>query len=158
MISSAVLCQTRAWVVVPVLDPGPHLSTQRWCTKIVLDVNCTLSRRLSGMASSLEIHCSLPPSDVGPRRAAWEAMAQFAVSRERIEEGFRIEFAGGEAVGRELAQLAVAEEDCCGWASWQVRPAVDRYVLEVTGPPERMELLAKAAWDITARIESPLAK
>lgn len=78
--------------------------------------------------------CSLAPADQAARSERWGRLAERSlVSRHATSTGVRLTFDGREEVESELAELAAAERECCGFAEWRVRRIEDgSVVLEVT--------------------------
>jgi hypothetical protein len=88
--------------------------------------------------------CSLSAAELADRRGAWEAVVAARVDGVRNEGGFRVRFRGDSGVSESLRALVAAEQECCGWASWEVVDEGDCSVLEVSGPPGRIGALATA--------------
>ncbi len=88
------------------------------------------------------IPCELSEPDLDERGSEWRALRPWVRGRVRTEEGFRLTF---DAAARErIEQLAVAEQSCCGWATWSVSVRDDHVVLDVSGPQAPVDALAAA--------------
>ena len=66
------------------------------------------------------------------------------VDRTPTDAGFRIRFRPGDATGEVLQNLVAGERQCCGWASWTLTETDGSWVLDVTGPADRITPLASA--------------
>ena len=88
--------------------------------------------------------CALTVDQLDDRRAAWMRLEPAIVDRTPTEGGFRIRFRPGAAAGEVLRNLVAGERQCCGWASWAVTETEGSWVLDVTGPADRIAPLASA--------------
>ncbi len=88
--------------------------------------------------------CSLPDDEFRSRRAAWSHLESAVVDQAWTHAGFRVRFERTDGVSESLRELAAAEEDCCGWATWAVAEEGGYSVLEVRGPADRISQLAAA--------------
>ena len=94
------------------------------------------------------IACTLRPTELGDRRAAWERLSERALrERQPIPLGVRLVFAGNDEVERELRHLARLEADCCSFADWKVTRRGEGIVLDVTAPGEAVTAL-RALFDV----------
>ncbi len=71
-------------------------------------------------------------------------MGEAVVDKRRTEDGFVVRYRRAPGVPETLRALALAERDCCGWASWSVTEGDDSCLLEVVGPPRQISALAAA--------------
>ena len=85
----------------------------------------------------LPLACSLHGADLEERRQRWGALIQRSLlDQEPTEHGVRQRYRREPDVERELRELARAERDCCGFASWDVRSSDDFVELEVSSTPD----------------------
>jgi hypothetical protein len=73
------------------------------------------------MAIEIPIACTLAPTDAADRLTRWRTLAEKAspeVTRDRTTLTVRYDEHAG--VADEIAALAAAETDCCGFVSWTV--------------------------------------
>jgi MerR family copper efflux transcriptional regulator len=83
----------------------------------------------------LPIACSLDPGALEERRGRWRALAARAlVDQHTTPSGVRQRYRPEPEVERELRDLAAAERECCGFASWDVRASEGSLELEVSSP------------------------
>jgi hypothetical protein len=83
------------------------------------------------------IACSLQPTELAERRAAWERLLERALRERRpTPDGMRLVFAAEEGVERQLHGLSRLEAQCCSFADWNVRRRGEDVVLDVTAPTE----------------------
>ena len=79
------------------------------------------------------VACSLNQSDLAVRAERWLALADRAAGQvSRTKTGLRLTFRADQGVANELAELAVLERECCGFASWSVHEAGDNVVMDVS--------------------------
>jgi hypothetical protein len=83
------------------------------------------------------IACSLNPDQLPERQHRWRALLDRALlDRTAIPAGARLVLASGDGVERELEELAALERECCAFASFEVREAAGRVMLDVTSSPD----------------------
>lgn len=93
----------------------------------------------------LPVACTLGPAEQGPRRDRWLALGHRALVEKRATAtGAQLRFEAGSAVESELRALALAERECCGFATWEVRREPDALVLDVDAPPDAVP----AVWSL----------
>jgi len=85
--------------------------------------------------------CELNGIDLQKRSADWKTLAGTVRTKQRIDNGFRIIYGIGAAEA--LRSLVDAERSCCSWATWACQSTDEGEVLEVTGPAEQVDSLAK---------------
>ena len=87
--------------------------------------------------NSPAVACSLNQSDLAVRAERWQALADRSAGQvSRTETGLRLTFRADQGVANELAELAVLEGECCGFASWSVHEAGDNVVMDVSAVGE----------------------
>lgn len=101
------------------------------------------TRHMNGMDHSpLPLACVLTPGALADRRRAWQGLADRALAAKRpTPQGVQLTYATQEGVEAQLRELAGLEAECCAWATWVVRGNGEQVVLEVTAPPEAVEVL-----------------
>ena len=76
------------------------------------------------------IACTLQPTELSDRRAAWERLAARALRERRpIPGGMRLVFVAQEGVEGELRELTRLEAQCCSFADWKVQRRDEEVVL-----------------------------
>jgi hypothetical protein len=69
----------------------------------------------------MRIICTLTGHDLAEQAARWRRLrASAAVERRPTADGLRVTFRDDPSVEAELRALVAVENECCGWASWQV--------------------------------------
>jgi DNA-binding transcriptional MerR regulator len=86
------------------------------------------------------IACLLEAADQGKRVEEWRRLLARADAREPIDGGLAFRFA--PALAGAAAELAVAEQRCCGFLEFNLRLAANGLRLEVRVPDEAVPLLA----------------
>lgn len=86
------------------------------------------------------IACTLTGDDRADRIGHWRRLLAQAVRREPVEGGVRVELP--VALTGEVAELAAAEQRCCAFFDFTLRPAGETLRLEVRAPAEAAPLLA----------------
>jgi DNA-binding transcriptional MerR regulator len=81
------------------------------------------------------IACTLAPNEMGPRLAAWQAMAEQSTGRHRVADGVHVRFPRSVDVGA-LAALVAAEQACCRFFTFTLTVADAEVVLEIDAPPD----------------------
>ncbi|HJU81840.1 MAG TPA: hypothetical protein VJ796_08855 [Acidimicrobiia bacterium] len=72
----------------------------------------------------IPVACNLELSELGQRQQQWTALIERSlIEKLTTDRGVRLVFDRGAEV--ELFRLATAERECCGFASWTVRPGGD---------------------------------
>ena len=72
----------------------------------------------------IPVACNLELSELGQRQQQWTALIERSlIEKVTTDRGVRLVFDRGAQV--ELFRLAAAERECCGFASWIVRPGGD---------------------------------
>jgi hypothetical protein len=68
------------------------------------------------------IACSLDAGGLRTQAHRWAALVSGAgIDRAATAEGVTLTFRADPQVERELRELAAIENECCAWASWEVR-------------------------------------
>jgi hypothetical protein len=97
------------------------------------------------LVSEIPIVCTLQPGELNARAAdLLPGVARLAISRVRIEDGYRFEFvASSDCLNAIVAMIAV-ERQCCRFMRFQltVEPDTGPVRLDVTGPAGTKEFLA----------------
>ena len=88
------------------------------------------------------VACTLGPEDVPARIAEWREVLGSVTAREPISGGLRLVLSEGAPVSR-IADLTVAEQQCCAFFSFAL--TVDRrgVALEVTAPADGEAVVAE---------------
>jgi hypothetical protein len=90
------------------------------------------------------IACKLPPADLRARGDDMSEIARRALrSRDPLEGGARLTFAGDATTERDLRDLVAAEAQCCAFLTFDLRREDDALRLDVTGPEEAQPLIAQ---------------
>ncbi|PRY00761.1 MerR family transcriptional regulator [Allonocardiopsis opalescens] len=87
--------------------------------------------------------CSLPPDAMAARVAAWRALAARAVRREARPDGVRLIFPTEPELAAELARLAAAELDCCGFFAFTLELDAEGLRMAVRAPEAGLGMLAE---------------
>ena len=70
----------------------------------------------------IPVACNLERSELGQRQQQWTSLIEQAlIEKQATPHGVRLVFA--REAEHELVQLAAAERECCGFASWVVTQA-----------------------------------
>jgi DNA-binding transcriptional MerR regulator len=91
-------------------------------------------------ASDPPIACTLEASDMPARLEAWNAVLAPVIDRARIDNGVRVVFPAGASLDP-LAELVVAEQECCMFFRFAITVDARGAALEVTAPPEAVDLV-----------------
>jgi len=68
------------------------------------------------------IACTLDAGDLQRGQQRWvEIRRRAGIDRAATADGVTLTFRADEGVERELRQLVAVENECCGWARWEVR-------------------------------------
>jgi hypothetical protein len=95
----------------------------------------TANKSTTGRTGGIPIACSLSRPDLKDRGRRWAALAaQALTARANTAQGVRLSFRPGPGTEEELRALAVAETDCCAWATWTVHAAPAELILDVDAP------------------------
>ncbi|MBO0768691.1 MAG: hypothetical protein J2O48_08425 [Solirubrobacterales bacterium] len=79
------------------------------------------------------VACELTPGDHRKQSQRWAGLVRDAgLSQERTPDGILLRFRADPAVERELEALVAVENECCGWARWQVRNDRDAVVMQAS--------------------------
>jgi hypothetical protein len=90
------------------------------------------------------IACTLPPADLRARGDHIAQIAQRALrSREPLERGARLTFAGDAVTERDLRDLIAAESQCCAFLTFDLEREDDALRLDVTGPEDAQPIIAQ---------------
>jgi MerR family copper efflux transcriptional regulator len=88
-------------------------------------------------SQDLPLACTLEGADLEERRRRWRALVERALLEQRVtDRGVRQRYRREPDVERELHELALAERDCCGFASWEVHSSDEFVELEVSSTPD----------------------
>jgi DNA-binding transcriptional MerR regulator len=87
------------------------------------------------------IACSLDGASVPGRVAEWRALLATATARQPLPGGASIGFPADPATAGEVARLAAAEQQCCGFFTFTLRLSAAALWLDVTAPAEAAELV-----------------
>jgi hypothetical protein len=88
------------------------------------------------------IACTLGPGDVTARVADWRTALEHVSARRAVPAGVRLEL-DPDARLDEIARLAAAEHECCGFLSFTITMDERGHALEVTGPPDAEPIIAE---------------
>ena len=102
------------------------------------DDDCGCTKPAIGVAPPID--CTLDAADMPARLADWQAALASAVSRESIDNGVRLTFPPGTSLGA-LADLIIAEQECCMFFRFAITVDARGAALEVTAPPEAIDLV-----------------
>jgi MerR family transcriptional regulator, copper efflux regulator len=86
------------------------------------------------------IVCTLEGAALPSRLDEWRALLQFVTERTEIPGGMRVTFGADTSVG-EIARLAAAEQQCCGFFSFAITLDARGVALEVTAPADARPVL-----------------
>lgn len=87
-----------------------------------------------------DIFCSLDIELIGSRIDHWKRTLAESTGRESIANGVRVMFHRGVDIAP-LAQLAAAEQTCCGFFRFNIGIEPDRVFLDVTGPNQAQAVI-----------------
>lgn len=105
-------------------------------------VELTRGPTLPAEPQGTPIACSLDSADVPGRVVDWQALLPRATSREPITGGVALNFDASPELAADVARLAAAEQDCCGFFTFTVRLSTGQVRLEVQAPPEAADVVA----------------
>lgn len=88
------------------------------------------------------VACTLNGSELGERTDQWHRVVDRATGREEVADGLRLTFPPGAELASELAVLAVAEQDCCGFFDFTLQLNRTELVLTVRAPEAAAPMLA----------------
>lgn len=90
----------------------------------------------------LPIACSLEGSEQAKRLQEIAGLCERALlGTEETRGGLKLCFADGPGVREELEELIEFESRCCSFLGFELRPAQEALLLEVTGPQEARPLI-----------------
>lgn len=99
---------------------------------------------MSPHRASAPVACTLRPLEMAGRREAWEEVADAAlVDRRSTEQGAELWFRALPGVEERVRELADLERECCGFATFSVRPLDESVILEVTSSGEGVEAVQR---------------
>ncbi len=81
------------------------------------------------------IACTLEADRMPGRLVEWQEVLARVVGRSAVTDGVRLDLAHGTDVAA-LAQLALDEQGCCDFFTFDLRIGADGVALTVTGPPD----------------------
>lgn len=87
------------------------------------------------------IACTLDAAQMPGRLEEWKGLLTHVVAREAIDGGVRLQF-DSSAPMEQLARLAGAEQDCCGFFAFAITVDSRGVGLEVRAPAEAQSLVA----------------
>ena len=90
------------------------------------------------------VACTLTPDAIKAGRAGLlPGLADRALSREAMDDGYRLTFAASTDTLQHIARVMDAERQCCRWLHFhlEVPPAVRPMVLTLSGPTGAREFL-----------------
>jgi hypothetical protein len=88
------------------------------------------------------VACTLGVGDLKTQRERWSALGEnFGLGRQETEDGLRLRFRDHPAIEDELNALVAVENECCGWASWQVERDGDTLVMAARSQGEGVATL-----------------
>jgi len=90
--------------------------------------------------STAPVACTLAASDVPARLEAWQAALATVTTRAWIDNGVRLVFESGASLPA-LAELVVAEQECCTFFRFAITVDTRGVALEVTAPAEAIDLV-----------------
>ncbi|MBA3282997.1 MAG: MerR family transcriptional regulator [Acidimicrobiia bacterium] len=92
-------------------------------------------------AESPPVACSLGAGAMETRLDEWRLLLEQVVGRESLADGIRLAFGPGAPLD-EMARLAAAEHDCCGFFAFAITVDERGVALEVTAPAGGQDLIA----------------
>jgi hypothetical protein len=112
-----------------------------------LELRTALPSRSDHIPSpKLPVACTLGPDDGPARLARWKALHASAVPVFRlVGHELKVRYRAAPGVKKELEELAIAEQSCCGFLEWQVSEDDGQPVLRVLASGESLEGLATVA-------------
>jgi len=76
------------------------------------------------------VACTLTEADLKTQSERWLTLGEnFGLGRVATDDGLRLRFRYHPAVEDELRALVAVENDCCGWARWDVERDKDGLVM-----------------------------
>lgn len=90
---------------------------------------------------TIPIACTLEPTDLPARLAAWHAVAAESVGEEGVDGGVRLRFARTPGLAGRLAELAEAEQGCCGFFEFRLGLTPDAVTLDITAPADAQPMV-----------------
>jgi hypothetical protein len=79
------------------------------------------------------VACTLTSEDLGTQAERWTRLrSEAGLERVETENGLRLSFRDERWVEEELRALVAVENDCCAWASWDVRPEPGELVMHAS--------------------------
>ena len=95
--------------------------------------------------AQIPIVCTMTPETARTRRAALlPALVRRANQRHETADGYRFLFPASTETLRAITDTIEAERQCCRWLNFrlEVRPDLEGFVLDLSGPPGAREFLA----------------
>ncbi|MEV4558210.1 heavy metal-responsive transcriptional regulator [Kitasatospora sp. NPDC049285] len=114
---------------------------------VAVDLSPTRTASESGAGEGEEwrrapVACTLGGDQVGERSAQWRQLVAEAVRREKIPDGLRLTFPADPRLAGRLAELAAAEQSCCGFLDFALHLTPTAVQLAVRAPEDGAGMLA----------------
>jgi len=88
------------------------------------------------------VACTLTSEDLGTQSERWTRLrSETGLERVETDDGLRLSFRDEPGVEDELRALVAVENECCAWASWDVRREAGELVLNVRSTGEGVATL-----------------
>ncbi len=88
------------------------------------------------------VACTLTSEDLATQAERWTRLRREAgLARVETDDGLRLGFRDEPGVEEELQALAAVENECCAWASWDVRREAGELVLNARSTGEGVATL-----------------
>jgi hypothetical protein len=94
----------------------------------------------------LPLACSLEADELEQRTGRWRQVSRRALIESSLVGGAsRLRYRAAEGVEAELRQLVELERVCCAFLEFSLRELDGEIVLEVSGPPQSVKVVAEFA-------------
>ena len=88
------------------------------------------------------VACTLTSEDLGTQSERWARLrSEAGLARVEMADGLRLGFRDEAGVEEELRALVAVENECCAWASWDVRRDDGELVLHASSTGEGVATL-----------------
>lgn len=94
-----------------------------------------------GEVVGLPVACTLGSDDFAERLGRWQAFAARAIGRRELVDGVALHFPPGRKLASAVADLAVAEQDCCRFFDFSLQLAATGTTMEIRAPAHARELV-----------------
>ncbi len=100
-----------------------------------MDTHSSVRSRPDATAVAAALACTLSPEGIDRRRVAAADVFGRALRVHELEDGVRLEYAGGDEVARQLLDFVLFERHCCAQLSYALRfePDHETVMLEIDG-------------------------